>query len=373
VGLPLRFRALSNRYAPGSTIKPFVCLTGLASGVIDLDSREQCTGYLLEEHRDRWRCWQMHGTSQRKAHGDVDVVEALTGSCNIFMYRLGEYLSVDALTSAFDMVGVGKSTGIGFVEEAYGINPTSSWLATHKGMRTTAGLARLYAIGQGELSMTPLQVANLMATYASGRYREVTLVDSESEKPSWTLPGDRANWQAIRRGMYGVVNDPDGTAYQFAHFVHDRYALIGKTGSATAYAWPTSYTVGYVDESGQSRVEHVNGGSRSDAMERFSLLFPSITIDAKNVEVATRWPAVDAGPGEDHSHAWFGGYLQRLDDAGQPDWATEPRIAFAALVEFGGSGGRTSGPLGRRIAATIIETFREDLRTPVVTGAVLQP
>lgn len=373
VALPLRFRAVSNRYAPGSTIKPFVCLTGLASGVIGLDSREHCTGYLLPEHRDRWRCWQMHGTSQRKAHGDVDVVAALTGSCNIFMYRLGERLGVDALTSAFDMVGVGRSTGIGFVEESYGINPTSSWLATYKGMRTTVGLARLYAIGQGELSMTPLQVANLMATYASGRYGDVTLVDSEKEKPSWTLPGDRASWQAIRRGMYGVVNDPQGTAYQFAHFAHERFALIGKTGSATAYPWPTAYDVSFVDEMGQERTERVEGGSKSDAIERFSLLFPSVVVDPKNVRVATKWPTVDPESGDHHSHAWFGGFLQRLDDAEQPDWSTEPRVAFAAVVEFGGSGGRTSGPLGRRIAATILETLGEDLRVPSLTRVAAQP
>ncbi len=243
VGLPLRFRAVSNRYSPGSIIKPFVCLTGLTSGVIDLNSRETCTGYLFEDHRDRWRCWQMHGSSRRKAHGDVDVVEALTGSCNIFMYRLGEHLGVDGMTSAFDMIGIGRSSGIGFREESYGINPTSSWLATNKGLRTTPGLARLYAIGQGELSMTPIQVASLMATYASGTYRDATLVGAAEQKPAWTLPGDRESWQAIRSGMYGVVNDPDGTAYKYAHFVNDRYALVGKTGSATAYPWPTAYNV----------------------------------------------------------------------------------------------------------------------------------
>ena len=56
--LPLRFRAIANRYAPGSTIKPLACLTGLTSGVITLDSQETCTGYLFESHRDRWRCWR---------------------------------------------------------------------------------------------------------------------------------------------------------------------------------------------------------------------------------------------------------------------------------------------------------------------------
>lgn len=369
VRLPLRFRAIANRYSPGSMIKPFVCLTGLSTGVIDLASRETCTGYLFEEQHDAWRCWQVHGTTRRKAHGSIDVVEALTGSCNVFMYRLGERLGVNGLTSAFDMIGGGRASGIAFREEVYGINPTSSWLATHKGMRTTPGLARLYAIGQGEFSMTPLQVAGLMATYASGIYRDVTLVRSAKEKPAWTLPGDRDHWHAIRLGMYNVVNDPSGTAYEFAHFVHERYALVGKTGSATAYPWPTSYTVSFVDGAGQDQVERVQAGSKRDAIERFNRLFPSATFDLEGVKVASKWPTTPPRSGDHHSHAWFGGFLQPIDGDGQPDWSGERRVAFATLVEFGGSGGRTSGPLAKRIAAIVIARFGDDLNIgPMVRG-----
>jgi len=366
VRLPLRFRAVANRYAPGSTIKPLACLTGLASGVIDLSSRETCTGYLFEEYRDRWRCWQMHGTSARKAHGSVDVVEALTGSCNVFMYRLGERIGVDGLCSAFDMVGIGRSTGIGLREETWGINPTPSWLQTYKTLRATPGMARLYAIGQGELSMTPLQVANLMATYASGTYREVTLIDMGEEKPAWTLPGTPAMWQAVRRGMYGVVNDPQGTAYHQAHFEHERYVLVGKTGSATAHPMPTAYRATFVDAAGQERVEVVPAGSRSEAIERFERLYPAATFDPDAVVVASKWPTGPPESGDNHSHAWFGGYLQARAPSGEPDWSRRPRIAFSALVEFGGSGGRTSGPLAKQIAATVLEVFGEELEIPPV-------
>jgi len=373
VNLPLRFRAVANRYAPGSTIKPLACLTGLARGVIDLSSTETCTGYLFEEHRDRWRCWQVHGSSARKAHGPVDVVEALTGSCNVFMYRLGERIGVDGLCSAFDMIGVGRSSGIGLSEESWGINPTPSWLQTHKNLRATPGMARLYAIGQGELSMTPLQVANLMATYASGAYRDVTLVDTEAEKPVWTLPGTPAMWHAVRRGMYGVVNDPQGTAYHQAHFEHDRYVLVGKTGSATAHPWPTAYRATFVDAAGQERVEVVPAGSKSDAIMRFERLYPAAAFDPDAIEVASQWPRVPPESGDNHSHAWFGGYLQARTPGGEPDWSREPRIAFAALVEFGGSGGRTSGPLAKRIASTVLDVFGEDLEIPPVVQAAQQP
>lgn len=361
--LPLRFRAVSSQYAPGSTVKPLTCLAGLMNGTITLDTRQVCTGYLFDDVRDRWRCWKIHGTNQRKAHGSVDVVEALTGSCNVFMYRLGEMLGTDRLCSVFDMVGIGKKSGIGLNEEAKGINPTPSWLMAHKNIRATPGTARLFAIGQGELSMTPLQVANLMATYANGRYRPVTLIRSETPTPEWIIPAIADHWAAIRRGIYGVVNDPEGTAYKYAHFEHDRWALCGKTGSASAHPWPTSYRIPYVAPEGVERVALIRAGTRIAATKRFIADHPQAVFDPAKVEVATRWPPHPPPPGEKFSHAWFDGYLQALDAAGRPDWSRTPRLAFAVLVEFGGSGGRTAGPLAKAVVAELLNVFGPALDT----------
>ena len=366
--LPLRFRAVANRYAPGSLVKPLVCLAGLMNARLTLDIQEECTGFLFPEHRDRWRCWRIHGTNRRKAHGSVDLVGALTGSCNVFMYRLGERVGVDRLCSTFDMVGIGKRPGIGLREEAAGINPTPGWLMAHKNIRITPGVARYLAIGQGELSMTPVQVANLMAVYASGRYRPLTLIKGASPTPEWTLPVSPEQWSAIRRGIFGVANDPGGTAYKYAHFEQDGFALSGKTGSATARPWPTSYRVRYEDEKGTAHEAIVPAGARSGAIERFASQYPRATFDPAKVEVASRWPPYPAPGGEEYSHAWFAGYLQALDSVGQPDWSREPRLAFAVLVEFGGSGSRTSGPLARRVAATLLETIDYDLDGGVGTA-----
>lgn len=359
--LPLRFRAVASRYAPGSTIKPLVCLAGLISRRITLDTREVCTGYLFDDVRDKWRCWELEGTGQRKAHGEIDVVEALTGSCNVFMFRLGEAIGVDGLCSVFDMAGIGRSTGIGLTEEVWGINPTPGWLMEHKNIRATPGFARQFAIGQGELALTPLQMANLMATYASGRYRPLTVVRSDTPSPVWELPATPAHWQAIRRGIYGVVNDPAGTAYRYAHFVHPRWALCGKTGSATAHPWPTAYRVLFVDQAGESAEVLVRAGSRASAIERFTRERPGVTFDPAQVQVAERWPVTPPARGENHSHAWFGGFLQPLTDDGLPDWSRTSPVAFAVLVEFGGSGGRTSGPLAKSVSAALLDTFGENL------------
>lgn len=359
--LPLLFRAVSSRYAPGSTIKPLVCLAGLLHGVIGLHTQEHCSGYLFPEMRDRWRCWEVQGTGTRKAHGDVDVVAALIGSCNIFMYRLGERLGIDRLCGAFDMAGIGRSTGIGFREEDVGINPTPSWLMSNLRRTATPGMPRQYAMGQGEIAMTPLQVANLMATYASGRWQPVRLTLHGPTSPAWKLPGSPDQWRAIRQAVYGVTNDPDGTAWKYAHFTQDGYVLAGKTGSATAHPWPTSYRIPYQDEAGESHVAIVREGAIGPALARFEEENPTAVVDREGVEVASRWPPSGPESGENHSHAWFGGYLQPIGPSGLPDFSREPKIAFAVLVEFGGSGGQTSGPLAKQVAAVLLATLGSTL------------
>ena len=370
VRMPLRFRAVASRYAPGSTMKPLVCLAGLLNGLITVDSRESCSGYLLDGVRNAWRCWKIHGTDRRMAHGPVNVVSALTGSCNVFMYRLGESLGADALCSVFDMAGVGKKTGLGLREEVGGINPTPGWLMYHKNSPVYPAHARNFAIGQGELSMTPVQVANLMATYASGRFRGLTLLRDAPQSPEWVIPATRAQWLAIRRGIYGVVNDANGTAYQYARLVNDRWALCGKTGSATAHPWPTAYRIRFDDQAGAEQFRIVQAGSKKTAIDQFLQEHPNQMLDPKDVTISTRWPTHPPPQDENFSHAWFGGFLQRLDDSGRPDWTHESPVAFAVIVEFGGSGGRTSGPLARRVSETLIDVFGADLEFGGVSRSV---
>jgi cell division protein FtsI/penicillin-binding protein 2 len=358
--LPLSFRAVANRYAPGSIVKPLVCLAGLVNRRITLDTREDCLGYLDPQHPDRRRCWEIHGTNLRKAHGSIDVVEALTGSCNVFLFRVGERLGVDALCSAFDMACLGRSTGIGLREENPGINPTPDWLMKEKGTEVYPAHAWNFSIGQGELAVTPIQAANLAAIYASGRFRHVSLWRPQASRPEWVLPGTAEQWSAIRRGIFGVVNDPSGTAHDFARFEHERYCLMGKTGSATAHPWPTAYRIPYVDATGQQGTTILRAGAKGPACKRFEAEFPGATYDPDQVSVSATWPR-EVARDSNYSHAWFAGYLQAVNGQGQPEEWQAPRVAFAVLVEFGGSGGRTSGPLAREIADLLFEYLGPDL------------
>lgn len=358
---PLRFRAVANRYAPGSIVKPLVCLAGLANGRLGLHSTEHCNGYLLPEDTNHWRCWEMRGTTTRMAHGDVDVVAALTGSCNIYMYRLGERLGVDSLCSSFDMVGLGKLAGTGLPEETPGINPTPGWLMQERRSAVYPAHARLFAIGQGELSVTPLQAANLTACYANRRYRKVSIIRGDNEgQAEWILPGSAEAWDAVRQGIFGVVNHPQGTAHRYAHFVNDRFALCGKTGSATAQSWPTAYRIPFTDSVGNPGTATIPSGAKGPALKRFDEEFPGATYDPAKVSVASTWPR-NADPKTDYAHAWFAGYLQRINDQGQPIWSETPRMAFAIMVEFGGSGGVTSGPIARELAETLLQVLGPNL------------
>jgi cell division protein FtsI/penicillin-binding protein 2 len=355
---PMRFRAVSNQYAPGSIVKPLVCLAGLNAGAITLETRFDCQGALFSSHPDKWRCWSPAGTSQRMRHGPVNATEAIKHSCNIFMYHTGELVGVSGLTNYFEMVLFGQTSGTGLIEEKKGINPTPSWLSSVAGQSVTPGKARHLAIGQAEVSVTPIQAANLMAAYASGERKYVTLIRELSDSARWTLPGDTAHWRAIRQGLYGVVNDTDGTSHKTAYLDPSTgYALCGKTGSAQARSWPVSYRIPYVDADDNEDVAIVRSTTRKGAEEDFVREFPGCAFDRLDVTVHERWPPHPPTSGDMHSHAWFVGYLQPVDASGQPIWSQRPPIAFAVMVEFGGSGGRVAGPIGKKVAEVLIATL----------------
>ncbi|MCP4250594.1 MAG: hypothetical protein GY778_26425, partial [bacterium] len=364
VRMPLWFRAVAKRYPPGSIVKPLTCLAGLSTGKIGLDTRLDCQGHLFPEAPEAptSRCWMVSGTGQRKVHGRLDVVGALEGSCNVFMYRTGIEVGVDTLCYFFHRVGFGEPSGIGLREETRGINPTPSWFNKQPNSRVMPGHARLFAIGQGEVAVTAVQAANLMATYAAGTYRHVSLIQGHADPREWELPVTSAHWRAIRQGLYAVVNSPFGTAAKHARFEHPRYALAGKTGSATTKPRPISYRIAYRDEQGRKMLTTLPAADRRQALDHFKAKHPKVELESGAVTIQDRWPLdeVPAGGGN-HAHAWFAGYLQPIDGAGRPMLDVTPRIAFAVLVEYGGSGGRVSGPIGRQVAGILLDTLGDEL------------
>jgi len=221
---PFFNRIVQATYPPGSLYKAVTSLAGLARGVVDTFSTFQsCTGGY--QFGNRWfRCWKPQG------HGVLDHMAALANSCDVFYYQLGLRLDIDDLARAAGAFGLGRQvTGI-FPEEAAGNIPSASWYDRRFGPRQwTRAVLLNNAIGQGELLVTPVQMALLSARVAvSGQVPAPTFVLGETPvAPAAPLPFERRHLAWIRRALRQVVDAGTGGAARQAGV-----PVAGKTGTA---------------------------------------------------------------------------------------------------------------------------------------------
>jgi penicillin-binding protein 2 len=225
---PLLARAISATYPPGSVVKPIVLAAGLSLGLVSPSDRKLCTGTLLDGV-NAWHCWTYF--RNMPPHGWVDASDAIKQSCNIYFFKLGQDVNPARLTDWLQRFGLGRYPGTDLIEERAGVVPTAAWLQSNRNRSLRPGDARNLAIGQGELTATPLQIANLAATIATGRWLPPTLLANDwRDRPVTILDVSQAHWAVIREGMFRAVNEPGGTAYRTARL--ENLELCGKTGSA---------------------------------------------------------------------------------------------------------------------------------------------
>jgi len=224
VNLPLRHRAVAERYPPGSTMKPLAAIAALTDGKISTATTHTCTGSLFSNPELGFRCWIVG----RGSHGPLAVVDALMQSCNIFFYKVGEALGVSRMGFWARQFGYSQVPGTGLPEEVKGTVPADG----------SRGEARMLAIGQGRVGVTPLHVANAMAAIArNGEFLSPMLViEGGPEQKRRTVPGSAAAFAAARRGMDKVANDRKSmTAYKYFHGPGVKelgFEVCGKTGTA---------------------------------------------------------------------------------------------------------------------------------------------
>ncbi len=237
-GKPHVCRAIGGDYPPGSSVKPMILAAALETGKVNSSTTHYCAGRLFPELTDRWGC--------TAAHGEMNPISALQKSCNVYFYHTGESLGTNTMATWLPRFGFSRLNGTGLPEErSRPYRPPS-----------TVGAARHTAIGQYPLTTTPLQVANMMATIATGEYRPVVLWsnDPRPRPPTERLPVSEANLRIVREGLYDVVNVQGGTAFRHVNLndVSD-YVLLGKTGSAeTGRPLPThAWFVGYLNNRGR--------------------------------------------------------------------------------------------------------------------------
>ena len=289
VNLPLLHRAVASRYPPGSTVKPVTALAAAAEGRITPGTTIECRGYLHVPTASR--CWIY--TQFGGAHGPLDLRSAIKRSCNIYFYTAAERVGFERLSHRMRQFGLGIRPGTGLPGEKAALVPTLDWLGEHRPRQRTfrVGDARQMGIGQGLLSATPLQVANVMATIGrNGVYLSPRLIlDGGPEQVRRDLELPPTALQTVRDGMFDVVNAVGGTARRYAY--DPSLSMCGKTGTATA--WPLRVDTNIV---------------KSGAM------------------------------------SWFAGYSPRRN----------ARIAFAIVLEYvpKASGGRDCGPLAIELVKT---------------------
>ncbi len=229
---PLFNRAMQTQYPPGSTWKMLMALAALHEGIIDERTTIHCPGSFTYGGRS-FKC---HG-----AHGTVDVRRAIQVSCNVFFYRLGQRLGIDNLYKYGTMFGFGQLTGIDIAGEKPGLLPSRAWFARRgvSGSLLDGRMVNL-GIGQGELGVTPLQMAVYAATLANGGtlyqphvvhaiYSKETGRMEKVAYGSVKLPLDPRHVRVVQEGMYAVCNVPGGTA---TNVRVDGVAVCGKTGTA---------------------------------------------------------------------------------------------------------------------------------------------
>ena len=188
---PLQNRALQGRYAPGSTFKIAMAVAALEEGVIDSDFEVSCRGGGTFYGRF-FRC---HTT-----HGRVGLDEALEKSCNTYFYTLGEKLDIDQISKWSRALGLGEITGIDLPFEVQGIVPSRAWKRDISGERWYPGETISVAIGQGQVSVTPISLAVMMSTLANGGDR----VTPQLLKAY----NDGTGWRQMRLGARGAASSP---------------------------------------------------------------------------------------------------------------------------------------------------------------------
>jgi len=238
---PLFNRALSGRYPPGSTVKPFYGLAGLETSTVNKKQKLFCGGYyILPNEERRFRDWKKEG------HGAVDLKDAITQSCDVYFYDLAYRMGIDKISAFMVQFGFGEKTGIDSPGEKSGLFPSREWKRATQGMPWFPGETLNTGIGQGTLLVTPLQLANSTAALAEKgtRYRPhlvrtVESADTEEQREIGSLVAGQykmvkdSNWQHILESMKNAVHGIRGTAYRMSWGLE--YVVAGKTGTAQVY------------------------------------------------------------------------------------------------------------------------------------------
>ena len=308
---PLVNRALRGEYAPGSTVKPMLALHALGNGVRDRDETIHCKGYYqLPGGSRRYRDW--------REHGHLDLAESIEQSCNVMFYDIAYETGIDNVASAYRDFGLGTRTGIDLPGERDGLVPDPEWKRAAMGEPWHRGETVIHGIGQGFMSVTPVQLASMAATFANrGQpvrphvYRDVAGEGNEPIRAQ--LPeiepvtvDNEEDWEYIVDAMVDVTRGERGTARSMRW--QSPHVIAGKTGTSQVY-------------------------SRPDDVE---------AVDHEDQIYELR------------NHGLFFAFAP----------AEEPHIAIGVIVEHGGGGSSAAAPVAREVIDAWMEKREREVFVP---------
>lgn len=218
---PLLNRAIQAQQAPGSTFKPIVALAGLETGTIDDTYTIHCPGGATF-YGHYYHCHLKGG------HGTVSLHKGIVQSCDVYFYNVANKLGIDKMAFYADLAGYGHTTGIDLPGEKAGVVPSTEWKLRNFRQKWYAGENISVGIGQGALTVTPLQLARAYAGIAMGGVWHTPHVTKggRDQVKNWTFTPQ--NLKEVIDGTYGVVNE-GGTGVRAAL---PGIAVCGKTGTA---------------------------------------------------------------------------------------------------------------------------------------------
>ncbi|HXZ87537.1 MAG TPA: penicillin-binding protein 2 [Candidatus Binataceae bacterium] len=315
---PLENRAIQGAYPPGSTFKIVDSIAGLSDRTLTPETTYFCPGGLYYGGRE-YRCWRKQG------HGTISVHRAIVESCDVFFYEVGEHLGIDRIAAWAHALGLGKKTDIELDNERTGTIPSTAWKQRRFHERWYPAETLSVAIGQGYVTVTPLQLADLAAEVANGGtlykpqfVKEIDALDGSVVKSFPPIIESRVRidpqvLEEVREGMAGVVNQPDGTAHGAKL---DNVIVAGKTGTA------------------------------------------QVVKEGQGVRLKE-----DALPERYRDHGWFIAFAP----------VDHPKIAIACIIEHSGHGGSSAGPVVKAVMQKYFEMNPPQGGPPPKAGPTANP
>jgi len=292
---PLQNKGIQGQYPPGSVFKIITTLAGLESGNLTPDTQFYCAGAYPYGNRD-FRCWKEGG------HGMISLRRALVESCDIYFYQAGLKIGVDTIAHYAKEFGLGRKTGISLPHEKAGIVPSSSWKKKRFGVPWYSGETLSFAVGQGYMNATPIQLVTFLSAVANGGKIFLPQVVERVEN---IFGKTLKEYPPVETGRARVSE-------KFLHFVQD--ALMGAvnephgTGNASALK-----DIKVAGKTGTAQVVRMAQDFKKGDTQRMPLKF--------------------------RDHAWFAAFAPVED----------PRIAVIVLAEHGGFGAAAAAPIAKQV------------------------